>query len=129
MVRVSVLGPVVSDISEGVTVRYLVGIRRIGRINRNRPDLGAIGFLYLFLFVSFMRDLNYSAQELSGSSKMGPFKTWVWERVKDRVVRPWAGSALPRRARADRSKGRDERGEEIRAGYDRAHACDGRVRV
>jgi len=25
-------GPVVSDISEGVTVRYLVGIRRIGRI-------------------------------------------------------------------------------------------------
>ena len=59
MVRVSVSGPVVSDISEGVTVRYLVGIRRIGRINRNRPDLGAIGFLYLFLFVSFMRDLNY----------------------------------------------------------------------
>ena len=64
MVRVSVSGPVVSDISEGVTVRYLVGIRRIGRINRNRPngpDLGAIGFLYLFLFVSFMRDLLYPA--------------------------------------------------------------------
>ena len=54
-------GPVVSDISEGVTVRYLVGIRRIGRINRNRPNLGAIGFLYLFLFVSFMRDLLYPA--------------------------------------------------------------------
>ena len=60
MVRVSVSGPVVSDISEGVTVRYLVP-QKNGRINRNRPDLGAIGFLYLFLFVSFMRDLLYPA--------------------------------------------------------------------
>ena len=60
MVRVSVSGPVVSDISEGVTVRYLVP-KKIGRINRTGPDLGAIGFLYLFLFVSFVRDLLHPA--------------------------------------------------------------------